>query len=65
LALALGDIGAAHGAIGFQYAGNTYIAESIAGTEAATAAGDTLVQLVGLHTVSATLAHTTGIVLAS
>jgi hypothetical protein len=53
---------AQHTAISFQYGGNTYIIE--AGTTGAGAlqAGDSLVELVGLHTLTASTALTGGVV---
>lgn len=70
-ALALADssltTAAGHQATAFQYGGNTYILENGSGAAASgtLAAGDTLVQITGLHTVSSTLNTGHGIVLAS
>jgi len=56
LAAAIGYVDAlgstvAHSATSFQFAGNTYIIESVAGT-GTIAAGDSIVELVGLHTLT-------------
>ncbi|MEW9586756.1 beta strand repeat-containing protein [Paraburkholderia sp. DGU8] len=54
-----------HGALAFQFGGNTYVLESAAAGAGATTAADTLVQITGAHTVSSTMVNTHGIVLAS
>jgi len=52
--------------IAFQYGGNTYLyTDAVGGPVNTTGNGDTLVEVVGVHTVSSTLALTHGIVLAS
>jgi hypothetical protein len=54
LSLAFGET-AQHAALSFQYGGNTYVVEQASATNAALAAGDTIVQLVGAHTLSSTV----------
>ncbi|NVH73576.1 DUF4214 domain-containing protein [Paraburkholderia sp. JPY432] len=52
LAVADASLTAAHSAVAFQYLGNTYVVESVAGG-GTLQAGDTVVELVGSHTVAA------------
>ncbi|MFI4941330.1 MAG: hypothetical protein ACHP7O_13445, partial [Burkholderiales bacterium] len=50
----------AHSATSFQYGGNTYIIESVAAGNGTLAAGDSLVELVGVHTVTVNASLTSG-----
>jgi hypothetical protein len=51
--LAFGDLPAtAHEATAFTYGGNTYVIENVATDQAFTAGTDSVVQLVGVHTIS-------------
>ena len=55
------SVNSAQKALAFQYGGNTYIVEDHGAAPAAPAAGDTVVKLVGLHTIAT--GTTTGILL--
>jgi hypothetical protein len=63
VALAFGET-AQHEALSFQYGGNTYVVEQAGATNAALAAGDSIVELVGTHTLSTTLPSADHIALA-
>lgn len=52
-------------AVAFQYGGNTYIVETHTAAPTAPALGDTVVELIGAHTISSTLVNTHGIALVS
>jgi hypothetical protein len=55
----------AHSATVFTYGGNTYVLESVGAGTGTIATGDSLVELVGVHTLSATIGGTGHLTLAS
>ena len=65
IALAFGDTTAQHQALSFAYGTSTYVIEQAGTAGSALAAGDSIVQLVGTHTLNTTVATAHNILLAS